>query len=607
MSVPDLNHLEFLSAIDNLRQQVGDFAERSSDWVPVTRCQALLKRVLDRVDTLRVRLEAPLVVATFGGTGTGKSSLVNALVGTECTLAGRQRPTTRQPVIVTHPRTDLTALGIPLDDVRVVERESDLLRDVVIVDCPDPDSDEQASSGSNLERLHDLLPHCDVLLYVSTQQKYRSARVSDELLQAAQGCRILFVQTHADLDSDIRDDWRKTLTGKYEVPDLFFVDSNRALQEQQAGQRPTGDMGRLIDLLSNQLGASERVGIRRANVIDLVQVALQRCSQILIEKQEAVAGLESALETQKQRLTQRMAERLEETLLRGRNLWERRLVSEVCDTWGMSPFSSALRTYNGFGSLLSSLSLFRVRSAAQMALLGAVQGISWSKDASQEQPAQPGPEAASHFGLDDSLLREAGIVIEGHVQEANFSRELLTPTSPENLRAQAAAVEAGFVSDAAQRVDKTIRELANNNSRWWVRFGYEVLFILYIAFVLFRMGKNFFYESFILGTNLLSTDFYIAAGLFFVLWTGLLVMLFVRRLRTGLQGRISSLVQELISLRLSQGLFPNIDRAVREARSSQETVKALLAEVDQLRDDVAGSAKLGAQKVRIENAAELSK
>lgn len=607
MSVPDLNHLEFLSAIDNLRQQVGDFAERSSDWVPVARCQSLLKRVLDRVDTLRVRLEAPLVVATFGGTGTGKSSLVNALVGTECTLAGRQRPTTRQPVIVTHPRTDLTALGIPLDDVRVVERESDLLRDVVIVDCPDPDSDEQASSGSNLERLHDLLPHCDVLLYVSTQQKYRSARVSDELLQAAQGCRILFVQTHADLDSDIRDDWRKTLTGKYEVPDLFFVDSNRALQEQQAGQRPTVDMGRLIDLLSNQLGASERVGIRRANVIDLVQVALQRCSQILSEKQEAVAGLESALETQKQRLTQRMAERLQETLLRGRNLWERRLVSEVCDTWGTSPFSSALRTYNGFGSLLSSLSLFRVRSAAQMALLGAVQGIAWNKDSSQEQSAQPGPEAASHFGLDDSLLREAGIVIEGHVQEANFSRELLTPTSPENLRAQAAAVEAGFVSDAAQRVDKTIRELANNNSRWWVRFGYEVLFILYIAFVLFRMGKNFFYESFILGTDLLSTDFYIAAGLFFVLWTGLLVMLFVRRLRTGLQERISSLVQELISLRLSQGLFPNIDRAVREARSSQETVKALLAEVDQLRDDVAGSAKLGAQKVRIENAAELSK
>ncbi|MCA9046651.1 MAG: GTPase domain-containing protein, partial [Planctomycetaceae bacterium] len=412
MSVPDLNHLEFLSAIDNLRQQVGDFANRPSDWVPVTRCQSLLKRVLDRVDTLRVRLEAPLIVATFGGTGTGKSSLVNALVGTECTLAGRQRPTTRQPVIVTHPRTDLTALGIPLDDVRVVERESDLLRDVVIVDCPDPDSDEQASSGSNLERLHDLLPHCDVLLYVSTQQKYRSARVSDELLQAAQGCRILFVQTHADLDSDIRDDWRKTLTGKYEVPDLFFVDSNRALQEQQAGQRPTGDMGRLIDLLSNQLGASERVGIRRANVIDLVQVALQRCSQILSEKQEAVAGLEVALETQKQRLTNRMAERLEETLLRGRNLWERRLVSEVCDTWGTSPFSGALRMYNGFGSLLSSLSLFRVRSAAQMALLGAVQGIAWSKDASQEQSAQPGPDAASHFGLDDSLLREAGIVIE---------------------------------------------------------------------------------------------------------------------------------------------------------------------------------------------------
>ncbi|MEZ6145018.1 MAG: hypothetical protein R3B91_06215 [Planctomycetaceae bacterium] len=115
------------------------------------------------------------------------------------------------------------------------------------------------------------------LIYTSTQQKYRSARVVDELAEAATGCRLVFVQTHADLDEDIREDWREHLSGRYEVPDVFFVDSLRALEEQRQGHRPTGDMGRLLDFLSRQLASSERVTVRRANVVDLLDAGLERC------------------------------------------------------------------------------------------------------------------------------------------------------------------------------------------------------------------------------------------------------------------------------------------------------------------------------------------
>ena len=65
--------------------------------------------------------------------------------------------------------------------------------------------------SSNLARLRAILPHCDVLLVTATQQKYRSARVADELAAAARGAHLVFVQTHADLDADIRDDWRRVL------------------------------------------------------------------------------------------------------------------------------------------------------------------------------------------------------------------------------------------------------------------------------------------------------------------------------------------------------------------------------------------------------------
>ncbi|MCV5902503.1 hypothetical protein OFN63_41035, partial [Escherichia coli] len=76
-------------------------------------------------------------------------------------------------------------------EVRVVERDLAALRDLVIIDCPDPDTTEDPEqSGTNLSRLRSLLPHCDVLLVTATQQKYRSARVLDELAAAAPGARL---------------------------------------------------------------------------------------------------------------------------------------------------------------------------------------------------------------------------------------------------------------------------------------------------------------------------------------------------------------------------------------------------------------------------------
>jgi len=594
MQETSIQYLELLTAIDNLRQQVEEWSSEATQWEPQSRCQQLLKRVLDRVQSLQIRLEAPLVVATFGGTGTGKSSLVNALLGEECTRSGRQRPTTRRPTLIAHRDTELDVLGLPLGDMDIVQRDAEILRDIMILDCPDPDTNEDDVAGTNLERLRTLLPYCDVLLYVSTQQKYRSARVAQELLAAASGCRMVFVQSHADLDEDIRDDWRKLLTEEsFDVPEIFFVDSVRGLQEQQAGQKPSGDLGRLIDLLTTQLRASARVQIRRANVVDLLQAALSRCQTVLKERREDLSSLQLALADQRQQLSRQLASRLKDDLLSSRGLWERRLLSAVTDQWGMSPFSAMLKTYNGLGSIIASMTFFRVRTTAQMALLGTVQGVRWLDQKRKEQMAESSLSRVGQLSIEDSALREAEIVIGGHVESCGFRSQLLQEQSLDDLRHQAAVVEQQFVGNAGQKVDEIIQDLARKHSGIMTKAWYEILFAGYLGFVLYRVGRNFFYESFFNDVPLLSTDFYLAAGLFFVLWSGILVMLFTRSLRGGLTKRVEKMVQEMVDTKLSAGLFPQLEDAARNALRQSDRLDKLLVHTTELRHHIAGTTSLG--------------
>lgn len=587
MTSEDVQQLELHAALDRLRNKVQVWSSIPLHWEPALQCQSLMARVLSRVENLQIRCEAPLVVATLGGTGTGKSTLVNALVGREVTRSGRERPTTHKPQLIVHPDTELQYLDLPLEQVDLVRCDAPVLRNLILLDCPDPDTNEGAEVDNNLDRLRKLLPHCDVLLVVSTQQKYRSSRVADELTRAAAGCQLICVQTHADLDEDIRSDWRSLLAEQFHVPELFFVDSQRALQEQQRGVYPSGEMGRLLDFLQTQFGAAQRLRIRRANVLDLLRDGLLRCESTITEHRSGLDQLQSALDIQREQLSQKMAKQLQHDLQSSRGLWERRLLSAVTDHWGISPFSLCLRLYNGLGSLLASLTFLRARSTAQLAILGTLQGKRWFDQLRRERDSEEKLERLSNLGLDETLLREAEIVISGHASEALFEKSLFRQQSLEQLRREAAVVENQFVLDAGQKVDQSIEALAQRNSRFWIRGWYEVLFLAYLLFVLYRVGKNFFYESLILDESFLSTDFYLAAGLFLLLWSALLVMAFTRRLRRGVQGEVTRLISELVEQKLRPGLFPHLEQGLRETELWIDEGRKLLRDVNRIRDQLA--------------------
>ncbi len=123
-----------------------------------------LKRKADSLD-----VERPLlVIMLMGGTGVGKSTLMNALAGATVAQASFTRPTTRDPVVYFHQYIKPEKLDPVLRLCRLSQHNRESLLQKVIVDTPDVDSNDL----TNREKLIELLPVADVVLYVGSQEKY---------------------------------------------------------------------------------------------------------------------------------------------------------------------------------------------------------------------------------------------------------------------------------------------------------------------------------------------------------------------------------------------------------------------------------------------------
>jgi GTPase Era involved in 16S rRNA processing len=123
---------------------------------------------LDRKAKDLSRDEPLLVVMLMGGTGVGKSTLLNALAGEIIAPSSVLRPTTRDPVVYIHESVATERLDQALRACRIQRHRRDSLRQKVIVDTPDLDSTDLA----NRETLKAVLPIADIVLYVGSQEKY---------------------------------------------------------------------------------------------------------------------------------------------------------------------------------------------------------------------------------------------------------------------------------------------------------------------------------------------------------------------------------------------------------------------------------------------------
>ena len=323
--------------------------------------QRALRRLQDVVLPRLEDADAPVLVVVGGSTGSGKSTLVNSLLGRNVSRAGAVRPTTRRPVLICSPQQRdwfmsdrvLPRLaksegsgGDSLDAITIAVEET-LWPTVGIVDAPDIDSVEDG----NRRLASELLDGADLWVFVTTAARYADAVAWKHLEEAgSRGLRVAIVLNRVPVGAaeEVREDLASLARQRGLGEVMIVTVEEQPLTDGRLPAAAIAPIGAYLESIGRD--AQERAAIVRRSLSGAVSSSLQETAHALEAARDRNREFEAASEDVRQLISSYAREASSSSsddVLRGEVSAR---IAEVLGSWDMTKTVS--RVFSGLSSRL---------------------------------------------------------------------------------------------------------------------------------------------------------------------------------------------------------------------------------------------------------------